>query len=83
MGFTKVVSSILKYMIFMASLPTPAPRCTTPRSSRPYYLGRLKTHWFPLIRPAIKTLVSEGVRLGGLTSHNYNYNGSEYIKDRS
>ena len=39
----------------------------------PYDPGLMKTHWFPLIRPAKKSLISEGgtIRGGWLTSHEW------------
>ena len=40
---------------------TPPP----PRNSRPYDQGLLCNHWFPLVRPASKPLISEGGMLEG------------------
>ena len=43
---------------WLVNVPPPGPR-TPPRNSRgPVWSGLMKTHWFPLIRPAIKTLIS-------------------------
>ena len=45
---------------FMANQPTPPDVAPPPPANKALWSGLMKTHWFPLIRPAIKPCVSAG-----------------------